>query len=51
MYALRAAAALRAHDCERALDTFMALLDFGIDRPDWPGLVQQCRDELSGRSP
>lgn len=49
LYSLRAAAALRAHQCERALDAFLALLEFGIDRPDWPSLVGRCRDEALGR--
>ena len=45
MYAVRAAIALRVHDCERAFETFLELLEFGIDRPDWPAMVQNCRDE------
>ena len=45
MLALRAAIALRVHDCERAFESFLGLLEFGIDRPDWPGMVQKCRDE------
>jgi hypothetical protein len=49
MHSLRAAAALRLHQCERALDEFVALLEFGIDRPDWPSLVERCRDEALGR--
>ena len=45
LLALRAAVALRVHDCERAFESFMTLLEFGIDRPDWPSLVQKCREE------
>ena len=48
MYALRAAIALRVHDCEGAFEAFISLLDFGIDRPDWPLMVQKCRDERRG---
>ena len=42
-YALRAAAALRAGRCDVAADQFVALLDFGIRRPDGPSLVEECR--------
>ena len=45
MLAARAAAAIRGHECERAFDTFVELLQFGMDRPDWPNMVQVCRDE------
>lgn len=45
LLALRAVVALRVHDCERAFDSFMKLLEFGIDRPDWPAAVQKCREE------
>jgi hypothetical protein len=43
--ALRASTALRGHRCEAAFDEFVELLEFGIDRPDWPGLVDNCRQE------
>jgi predicted membrane-bound spermidine synthase len=45
LYALKAAATLRDHRCEDAADQFVTLLSFGIDRPDWPGLVERCRRE------
>lgn len=44
MMSARAAAALRNNRCDEAVDAFVALLDFGIDRPDWPSLVQRCRE-------
>ena len=49
LYAMRAAAALRSQQCERALDAFVTLLEFGSDRPGWPALVERCRDEMMGR--
>ena len=45
MYAVRAAIALRVHDCDRAFEAFLELLEFGVDRPDWPAMVQKCREE------
>jgi hypothetical protein len=45
MLAARAAAAIRAHECERAFDTFVELLAFGVNRPDSPSMVQICRNE------
>lgn len=49
MYQLRAAASLRAHQCENSLDDFVVLLEFGLERPDWPGMVERCRAERIGR--
>jgi len=45
LHALKAAAALRGHRCEDAADAFNELLTFGIDRPDWPGLLERCGRE------
>jgi predicted membrane-bound spermidine synthase len=47
--AIRATAALRAGRCDAAADAFLALLDFGIRRPDGPGLVAECRRGSSSR--
>jgi len=40
---IRAVAALRAGRCEVAVEQFVALLKFGIDRTDGPGLIEECR--------
>jgi hypothetical protein len=45
MHAMKAAAALRDHRCEDAAEQFNELLTFGIDRPDWPGLLERCGRE------
>jgi hypothetical protein len=43
LYELRAVASLRAGACDAAADQFLTLLQFGLEREDGPGLVQQCR--------
>jgi len=43
LYELRAVTALREGDCDAAVRQFETLLEFGIDRPDGPGLVARCR--------
>ncbi|HET7790511.1 MAG TPA: fused MFS/spermidine synthase [Gemmatimonadales bacterium] len=43
LYELRAVAELRAGRCDAAVDQFLTLLDFGIERDDGPALVQRCR--------
>ena len=43
LYELRAVASLRAGACDAAAEQFLALLQFGLEREDGPGLVQQCR--------
>lgn len=41
--AIRAVTALRTGRCEAAVEQFLALLEFGIERLDGPALVEQCR--------
>ncbi|MBI1967923.1 MAG: fused MFS/spermidine synthase [Gemmatimonadetes bacterium] len=47
LHMLRAVAALRAGRCEAAVEQFLTLLEFGIERADGPALVEECR--RSGR--
>ncbi len=42
LYDMRAGAALRAGNCEAAVDAFTTLLDFGIRRPDAAPRVARC---------
>lgn len=39
---LRAVAALRASRCETAVDEFIELVSFGVERRDAPALVREC---------
>jgi len=41
--AIQAAAAVRAGRCDAAADAFVALLSFGIEWPEGPRLVAECR--------
>jgi hypothetical protein len=43
LYELRALTAIRAGACDAAAEQFLTLLQFGLEREDGPGLVQQCR--------
>jgi hypothetical protein len=43
LYELRALAELRAGACDAAAEQFLTLLQFGLEREDGPGLVQECR--------
>jgi hypothetical protein len=45
LYAMKAAVALRDKRCDEAAEQFNELLKFGIDRPDWPGLLERCARE------
>jgi hypothetical protein len=46
VYELTGVAAIRAGACERAAESFLALLDFGMVRADGPDLVARCRRGL-----
>ena len=48
LHELFALAALRAGDCETGFNALLELLQFGIELPDGPALVQRCR---RGRTP
>jgi spermidine synthase len=45
LHAMKAAVALRDKRCDDAAEQFNELLTFGIDRPDWPGLLERCARE------
>jgi predicted membrane-bound spermidine synthase len=49
LHFLKASLALRVHRCDDAAEQFNELLDFGIDRPDWPGLLERCARERAAR--
>jgi spermidine synthase len=49
LHFLKATAALRGHRCDVAAAQFNELLGFGIDRPDWPSLLEQCARERARR--
>ena len=48
LYELGAIAALRRGRCDEAVRGFLALVEFGITRPDGPDLVQRCRQGRVG---
>jgi len=48
LYELGAIAALRRGRCDEAARGFLALVEFGITRPDGPNLVQRCRQGRVG---
>jgi len=46
LYEMRAMVALRMGGCEEAAEQLLTLLQFGIERPEGPSMVERCRRGL-----